>query len=281
MRYVFFGTPEFAAIILKRLIDAGMIPTALVCNPDRPVGRKQISAPPPTKQLITENKLPTVIYQPETADELLTISDELFPSTDFGIVAAYAKILPKSIIEKAPLGIIGVHPSLLPKYRGPTPIQSALLAGERETGVSLYLLDEAVDHGPVLAQERHHISHDDTYRTLHKELAVIAGELLVETLPRFIDGKIKPEPQNDSQATYTRKFTPEDAYVSAEDLAAATGGDRKIATLVWRKIRALNPEPGTYTQAMGIRTKLLAADLVGDKLVLRRIQKAGGKPVNL
>lgn len=281
MNYVFFGTPEFAAIILRRLINEGMPPSALVCNPDRPVGRKKTIAPPPTKALVLEHRLRTTIFQPETKEELSLISDSLFAENDFGIVAAYAKIIPKAVIGKAPLGIIGVHPSLLPKYRGPTPIESTILAGEKEIGVTLYLLDEEIDHGPILAQERHHISHDDTYHTLRDELANLAGELLVEALPRFIEGKIEARPQNDGESTYTKKFTQEDAYVSPGDLAEATSGDANIAPVIWRKIRALNPEPGVYTVAMGVRTKLLAAELEGDKLILKRIQKAGGEPTDV
>ncbi|MBI2594734.1 MAG: methionyl-tRNA formyltransferase, partial [Candidatus Colwellbacteria bacterium] len=135
-RYVFFGTPRFAAIILEKLINTGIPPVALVCNPDKPVGRKQVITPPPTKTCILKQesriKNKIQIFQPE---ELGMIRDSLFTlQPDVFIVAAYAKILPKKILEIPRLGTIGVHPSLLPKYRGPSPIQSAILAGEEETG---------------------------------------------------------------------------------------------------------------------------------------------------
>src|SRR3989344_2838612 len=135
--YVFFGTPSFAAIILEKLIGNDWVPKALVCNPDRPVGRRQIITPPPANK-----------------EALVGVSDELFTEADFGVLAAYGQIVPAEVIKKARLGIIGVHPSLLPKFRGSTPIQSAILEGVSETGVSLFLMDEKVDHGPILAQRK-------------------------------------------------------------------------------------------------------------------------------
>ncbi|MDP2598520.1 MAG: methionyl-tRNA formyltransferase, partial [Candidatus Liptonbacteria bacterium] len=154
-KYVFFGTPEFAAIVLDKLISAGFPPSAVVCNPDRPVGRKKIITPPATKSQIMVRGSRFMdeikILQPEKLDsgfehQISNIKPE------FGIVAAYAKIIPKNIIELFPKGVIGVHPSLLPKYRGASPIQSAILDGEKEAGVTLYLLDEKMDHGPILEQ---------------------------------------------------------------------------------------------------------------------------------
>ncbi len=134
--FIFFGTPEFSAIILEKLIKADFIPAAVVCNPDRPVGRKQVTTPPPIKQRIMnyesgiKNKIK--ILQPEKLDPSLFIIPN--SSFDFFIVAAYARIIPKEILDVPRLGSIGVHPSLLPKYRGATPIQSAILAGEKKTG---------------------------------------------------------------------------------------------------------------------------------------------------
>src|SRR6266481_8138985 len=153
MKYVFFGTPEFAAIVLDELIAAGFLPDAIICNPDRPAGRKKVITPPPVKKLIAERGLEsqTKILQPEKpTPELFKEFDDI----DFFVVAAYAKIIPQSILDIPRLGAIGVHPSLLPKYRGSSPIQSAILAGEMETGVTLYMLDHKMDHGPMLAAER-------------------------------------------------------------------------------------------------------------------------------
>jgi len=126
MRYVFFGTPEFSATILDSLIEAGYPPLALVCNPDRPFGRSKIITPPPTKKLVEEKELDIKIFQPENKNELIEMSSEFFSDALFGIVASYSNIIPIDVIDSAKLGIIGVHPSLLPKFRGPSPIQSVI-----------------------------------------------------------------------------------------------------------------------------------------------------------
>ncbi len=280
-RYIFFGTPRFAAIILEKLIDAGMPPVALVCNPDRPVGRKQVITPPPTKEVVIRDKRQGIkIFQPKTKEELVTISDQLFQDADFGIVAAYAMIIPKEVIEKSKLGIIGVHPSLLPKFRGPSPIQSAILAGEKETGVSLFLMDEKLDHGPIIAERKITINNLFAYsRELENRLAEVSAELLIETLPNLMEGKTTPLSQDEFHATYTKKFASEDAFISEEDLVAATSGrSPKEATEIDRKIRALNPEPGVWTLQRDKRVKLLEAVIGSNKLVLKKIQEEGKKP---
>ena len=287
MKYVFFGTPRFAAIILEKLIDAGMPPVALVCNPDRPVGRKQIITPPPVKQLIADRKVQIEILQPE---DILTIRDKLFAlRPELLIVAAYAKILPKEILEIPKLGTIGVHPSLLPKYRGPSPIQSVILADEKETGVSLFLMDGRVDHGPVISHQTLVINDEDDYEALEEGLARLAADLLVETLPNFAERRGQPPayrqaglPQDEPQATYSKKFTSEDAFITPEDLELATSGaSPKKAIEIHRKTRALNPEPGVWTTKNGKRVKLLETELQDYKLFLKRIQEAGKKPIEL
>lgn len=283
MRYVFFGTPRFAAIILQRLIDAGLAPTSLICNPDKPVGRKKIIAPPPTKEVATsDQKLGIKIFQPETKEEMIKIADRLFEKADFGIVAAYSMIIPKEVIEKAKLGIIGVHPSLLPKYRGPSPIQSAILAGEKETGVTLFLVDEQLDHGPIIRKQELEIRNGDDYEKLEARLAELGAELLIKTLSQFVKNKITPLPQDESQATYTKKFSSQDSYISPEDLEAATsGGSPEKAFEIERKVRALNPEPSVFSSLEGQEIKILKAVLDNKKLKLKRIQRPGKKPVEL
>ena len=283
--YVFFGTPSFAAIILEKLIGNDWVPKALVCNPDRPVGRRQIITPPPAKTLALKHGVP--VFQPANKEALVGVSDELFTEADFGVLAAYGQIVPAEVIKKARLGIIGVHPSLLPKFRGSTPIQSAILEGVSETGVSLFLMDEKVDHGPILAQRK--LLLDNLFsnsRELEKRLAELGAELLVETLPKFVKGEITPLPQDEVEASYTKKFTIEDAYISPEELKAATSGENKEKVFeIERKIRAFNPEPGVWTlrQAQGRpkRIKLLEALIKENKLVLKTIQPEGKKPVNL
>jgi methionyl-tRNA formyltransferase len=277
MNYVFFGSPEFAAIILRKLIEAGMPPTALVCNPDRPVGRKQIVTPPATKRVISEGGLVNSItlLQPE---DLKAISSKLKAyHADLFIVAAYAKILSPELLAVPKFGALGVHPSLLPKYRGTTPIQFAMLNGEKETGVTIYVLDPKVDNGPIVANRKAPIAHR-TYTELMQELAELGGDLLVEVIPKFLKGEIKPVPQDGSQATYTKKLKTEDGFVPLRVLRSAESGGREAET-VWRKIRALNPEPGVWTiDERGKRVKLLEAEVRDGKLVITKIQEEGKLP---
>ena len=278
--YVFFGTPRFAAIILQKLIENDWVPKALVCNPDRPVGRRQIITPPPTKTLALKHGVP--VFQPANKEALVGVSDELFTEADFGVLAAYGQIVPAEVIKKARLGIIGVHPSLLPKFRGSTPIQSAILEGVSETGVSLFLMDEKVDHGPIIGKQESGIRKEDAYETLETRLAGLAADLLIEALPKFVSGEITPLPQDETEATYTKKFTTEDAYISPEELKAATSGENKEKVFeIERKVRALNPEPGVWTILDDKRTKLLRASIKENNLVLKTIQPEGKKPVNL
>ncbi len=279
MRFVFFGTPEFAAVILNKLVAAGFAPAAVVCNPDRAVGRKKVITKPPTKALAEKHTI--LVFQPEDLDaNLKSQISNLKP--DFFIIAAYAKIIPKEILDIPRLGTIGVHPSLLPKYRGASPIQSAILNGEAETGVTLYLMDEKMDNGPIIVKSKikDQIS-KITYEELLHQLAELGGDLLVETFPKFLAGEITPEPQDRSQATFTKKFTTDDGFVDPEDLKSAeTGENPESVKIIDRKIRALNPEPGVWTlrQAQGKRVKLLEARLESGKLVLTKIQVEGEKP---
>jgi methionyl-tRNA formyltransferase len=288
MNYIFFGTPQFAALILEKMLGANLLPAAVVCNPDKPVGRKKIVTPPPVKQIVM-NSEPAIrdnikILQPLQLDKGFIHSLSLIRrSFDLFIVAAYAKILLKEILAIPSLGVIGVHPSLLPKYRGPSPIQSALLNGEKETGVSLFLMDEEMDHGPIIAQRS--LAIDDSFLTasqLETKLADLGGELLLQTLPRFLRGDIVLQPQAESLATYTKKFTAADAYLSPADLSEAlAGGNQTKALLLFRKIRAFNPEPGAWTMLNNKRVKILEAQIIDSRLKLIKIQQEGKKPVFL
>ncbi len=279
MKFIFFGSPEFAKIILAKLIDAGFIPAAVVCNPDRPVGRKKIVTPPPVKEVIREKGLEksVQIFQPETLSSICSSLSSLSP--DLFIVASYSKIIKKEILDIPKLGTIGVHPSLLPKYRGASPIQSAILNGEIITGVTLYMIDEKVDNGPMIAQQEFPISNLQFPELLEK-LAKLGGSMLVETLPKFLAGEITPQEQDYDRATFTKKFTTQDGFIENSDLEKAINEGGNIAVKIFNKIRALNPEPGTWTlrQAQGKlqRMKILEAELtLENKLKLKTIQFEG------
>ncbi len=276
MKYAFFGSPEFAAIILERLIAAGMQPALVVCNPDRPIGRKKIVTPPPTKVIAERHGI--AVFQPESLRPTnLWKSDFqrlVGKSWDFFIVAAYAQIIPRAVLDLPKFGVIGVHPSLLPEYRGATPIQSVILNGESETGVTLYLMDKEVDHGKILVTSHWSLVIGATYETLMRELASVSANLLVETLPKFVDGKILPQEQDHAAATFTKKFVTEDGFV---DLA------KDDPVIIDRKVRALNPDPGVYTfvdcRGKKIRMKILETTIVDGKLVLVTTQLEGKKPI--
>ncbi len=281
MKYVFFGTPRFAEIVLQQLLTAGMPPVALVCNPDRPIGRKKIITPPPTKQLV--GSLVTV-FQPEKLDAAFIESLQAL-GADFFVVAAYAKIIPASVLAIPRLGTIGTHPSLLPKYRGAAPIQSAILNGETETGVSLYSMDEKMDNGPILVQKNCSIGENETYVSLEEKLAKLSGEMLIATIPDFVAEKIKPRVQDAAQATFTKKFTTADGFIEYAEIEAAmrgntgdSAGTLAASRVILRKINAFNPEPGAWTMRDGKREKLLEAEIQNSALRLTLTQEEGQTP---
>lgn len=274
MKYIFFGTPRFASLVLAGLLDE-LPPLAVVANPDRPAGRKKILTPPAVKTLLTQKNSPVELLQPEKLSEIATRLRALEP--DLFVVAAYGKIIPQAILDIPRLGTIGVHPSLLPRYRGATPIQSAILGGEDMTGTTLYLMDVDVDHGPVLASDEVPVG-AMTYLELESALAELGAKLLLGTMPKVLNGKIEPRQQDENQATFTQKFEAQDAFVPWGKLEQAVGGDPEVAKIVWQKIRAFDPEPGAWTLKGEARIKLLSADLGGDTLVLREIQRAGKNP---
>jgi methionyl-tRNA formyltransferase len=279
-KFIFFGSPLFARIVLEKLIEKDFLPLALVCNPNKPFGRKKIITPPETKKLILEKKLENQvkIFQPPTLDKNFILEiNNLNPQ--FAIVCAYSKIIPQEILEVFPRGVLGIHPSLLPKYRGATPIQSAILNGEKESGVTIYLLDEKMDHGPILSQRKTEIQNLNFEKVLFK-LAHLAGDLIIETIPNYLENKIILKHQDDLQATYTKKFSNEDAYIDCFDLkkAISEGGD--IAFQIYQKILALNPEPGTWTMKNNKRVKLFDAEIIDNKLIIKKIKIEGEKEKN-
>lgn len=278
IKYVFLGTPEFAAIILEKLIAADLPPALIICNPDRPAGRKHLLTPPPAK--IIAEKYSLLFYQPEklSAEKL----KEKINGAEFAVVAAYGKIISQKSLDLFSKGVIGVHPSLLPKYRGATPLQSVLLKGEKNTGVSLFMIDKEVDHGSVLVKDKLSIDPEDNYETLMRRAALVGADLLIKTLSDFAAGKIKPKKQNHKIATFTEKFETSDAFVPFDDLVAAVQKDKTKAKIIERKIRAFYPEPGVFTMkeiaSQPRRIKILKAKLNPKKnLEIKEIQWEGRK----
>jgi len=275
VKFVFFGTPRFAAIIVGGLINQGFLPSAVVTNPDRSTGRKKIITPPPVKIICRKLNPLLPIIQPEKIDNDF-LSQLRGYDADFFLVAAYGKILPKSLIDIPRYGTIGVHPSLLPKLRGATPIQSAILSGLQTTGVTLFLIDEKMDHGPIISMKLLEINANDNAESLSDRLAVLGREMVVEIMPSI--SSLATQSQNESEATYVSKFTANDAYISPENLERAEKGIDNLAESVNCKIRGFFPEPGAWTHKNGKRVKLLSAEVLQGKLVLKSIQVEGKKP---
>lgn len=283
--FAFFGSPEFAAGVLEKLIEGGTTPKLVITNPDRPQGRDKKITPPPAKVIAKKNNIP--VWQPEILD--LEELRAKVSGTDFGLVAAYSKILKKDVLDAFPKGILGLHPSLLPKWRGASPIQNTLLAGETETGISLYLMDEKMDHGPVLAQKKVDIENSDDYSSLEKKLAEAGAELFMETAPEFLSGELDPLPQDESAATFTKKFGTEDAFIKPEEILSSKG-DEGLSRKIFNTIRAFSKEPVAWTYGSAFpelqiapdkRVKLLSAKIDNGKLKITRIQVEGKSPRDL
>jgi methionyl-tRNA formyltransferase len=232
MKIIFMGTPEFGAIILKELAESKYKPVLVLTETDKPVGRKQVITSPSVKVLAKNYGINVI--QPEAIKDSEIEIKKINP--DLIIVAAYGQIISKEIIGIPKYGCLNVHPSLLPKYRGSSPIQNAILNGDRETGVTIMLLDEKMDHGAIVSQDRAEIKRDETYEKLHKRLAELGSSLLTKTIPDWTAGRIKTIIQDEKNATYTKQLKREDGKMFLE----------KSAQDLERQIRAFNPWPGSF-----------------------------------
>jgi methionyl-tRNA formyltransferase len=266
LKIIFMGTPEFGALILKAMVENGYRPVLVVTVPDKPVGRKKILTPPPVK--IEAEKQGIEIRQPKKIKEILEEMKDIQP--DLIITAAYSKILPKDVLD-LPKSCINIHPSLLPKYRGPSPVQHAILNGDKKTGVTIMLMDEQIDHGAILAQKEMNIDPKETGAGLHTKLALLGSNLLLEVIPAWLAGEIKAIPQNHSLATFTKILKRDDGLIDWD----------KSPEEIERKIRAFTPWPGAYTffDKNGVKTrlKILESFLENGKLVLVLVQPEGKK----
>ncbi|MEK7665475.1 MAG: methionyl-tRNA formyltransferase [Patescibacteria group bacterium] len=273
MKIIFFGTPEFSVPFLDALAsDPEIEILAVVTQPDKPVGRKQELTPSAVKMRaevlgILVIQFPT-LKTSEAKKRLATFGADAF------IVVAYGKLIPKIVLDLPQLGCINVHPSKLPQYRGPSPIQAVIEKGDRETAVSIMLLDEGMDTGPILAQKSVEVLEDDTSPTLSNRLMQIGAPLLLETLKLYASGALKPIPQDGSKATITKLLDRDSGKIDLSE----------PAELLERKIRAYTPWPATYTiikhRGIDLRVKILKARLVNGTLELLVVQPEGGRIMN-
>lgn len=249
---VFFGTPEFSIPALRYLLKANYKIGAVVTSPDEVWGRKKELNQSAVKIFSLEHGL--VILQPASLKEDATFNEFQKLNPDLCVVVAYGRIIPERYLNIPKYGFLNIHPSLLPKYRGPTPIQTAISNGNTETGVTIMLLDKDVDHGPIVSSNNYNLKTTSSYPEAAGDLAIQGAKLLIETLPRYLSGEIKPQEQNHSEATFTKIFSRGDAKINWHNTAEK----------IYNQVRALNPEPGTWT-TWDIKTlKIKEAEVVFD-----------------
>ncbi|NTW15125.1 MAG: methionyl-tRNA formyltransferase [Candidatus Moranbacteria bacterium] len=252
IRVIFMGTPEFARDILSGLVTAGFNVVAVYTRPDRPVGRNRAISEPPVKTFAKEQGI--AVEQPERFDEE-TIRKLTEYHPDLIIVAAYGRILPETVLAIPGFGCLNVHASLLPRWRGASPVQNALLSGDTETGVTIMLMDKGLDTGPILAQRTMPVSDSDTRETLLSRMAIDGVMLLSETVPRWIERRCEPAPQDSEKATLCELIEREDGHIFWNE----------DATTILNRFRGLSPWPGIFTfwkrQDGRVRLKLTAISI--------------------
>lgn len=245
-RVVFLGTPEFAVSSLQALVDNPRFEVVgVVTQPDRPAGRGQQVRPSAVKQRALALGLP--VFQPATLREEAAVEHLRGWQPDVLVVVAFGQILRRPVLELAPYGVINVHASLLPRWRGAAPIQYAIRAGDEKTGVTIMLMDEGLDTGPILAQQEIAIAPNETAATLHDKLAELGACLLPPTLSAYLDGTLAPHPQPQEGITYAPTLKKEDGHIDWSQPAVA----------IDRQVRAYDPWPGTFTYLRGDLLKIL------------------------
>lgn len=251
-KIIFIGTTEFGIPTLEKLKKNYEL-VLVVTQPDKPAGRDQAITPPPIKLWAEKNTIR--VLQPvkiiETLDEIKNAQPDLI------LVCAYGQIIPKQILDVPKFGSINIHGSLLPKYRGASPIQAAILNGDKETGITLIKMDELMDHGPIIAKEVVRLKGNETFQGLYRQLAEVSAELIAKILPDWFAGKIKSAEQIHAHATFTKLLTRVDGKIDWST----------PAKLIDQKIRALNPEPGVWTMLDGKIVKLLSAHLLNESKI--------------
>lgn len=272
IKIVYFGTPKFSAYILEKLIEfcdsgtnfglhlkgvTGSLPKlysiqAVVTSPDKPVGRKQVVSSSPVSVVAQKYNIP--ILKPDRLDEEFIKSSESYLECDLFVVVSYGQILPKAILDIPQLGAINVHASLLPKYRGASPIQQAILNGDKETGVTIILMDEQLDHGPILYTKKISLSEQDTFETLSTKTMHVGAELLIENLPKFVERRIRPVRQTHAMASFCQRLTRDSGYFDINIPPSPEKLDRMI--------RAYYPWPGVWTKWKGKIVKFLPGDML-------------------
>ena len=247
MDIVFMGTPDFAAGILKAILDSGYTVTGVVTQPDRPKGRKKELCPCPVKELAVSHGLR--VFQPRRVRNEEAVAEIADMKPDLIVVAAFGQILPKELLELPPLGCVNVHASLLPAYRGAAPIQQAIIDGCEKTGVTIMQMDVGLDTGDIISVRECPIAPDETGGSLFDKLAVIGAELLVDTLPDIESGKAVRVPQPEEGVSYVKMFKKEDGRIDWTESAES----------ICRKVRGFDPWPSAFTTLDGKNFRIFKA----------------------
>ncbi|MBG9775033.1 methionyl-tRNA formyltransferase [Brevibacillus laterosporus] len=235
-RILFMGTPDFSTQSLQALITNGYQVVGVVTQPDRPVGRKRVLTPPPVKELALRYGLP--VYQPEKIRESEAVQSVLDATRpDLIVTAAYGQILPTSLLEAPKHGCINIHASLLPKYRGGAPIHASIINGEKETGVTIMYMVQALDAGDMISKVIVPIEERDTAASMFEKLATAGADLLIDTLPKLLNGEITPEPQNHEEATFAPNIKRDNERLDWN----------KSAQEIYNQVRGMNSWPVAFT----------------------------------
>ena len=265
MRIVFAGTPKFAVKSLSVLNQSEHEVVAVYCQPDRPKGRGKVLTACPVKIFAEENNL--LVIQPEDFKDKQSQTQLALLNPDVMVVAAYGQILPKSILQIPKLGCLNIHASLLPRWRGAAPIERAILEGDRETGISIMKMNEGLDTGDIMLDKKCMISNHETAQTLHDTLSNIGANAILETLNML--PTLKARPQQNNEATYAEKVTKDEAQIDWHQSA------EKIS----RVIRAFNPRPIAYTNAMAKQFKNRVLRIIEAEIVNRQTTNSPGEVI--
>lgn len=268
MRVVFFGTPDFVIPVAKSLTDSFDL-VGVVTSPDVPAGRKKLLTASPIKSwymeyLLEKNHEGVILTPSELSEDVAIRLRKLHP--DLFVVAAYGKLIPKLILSIPKLGAINIHPSLLPKYRGPSPIQNSLLNGDEKLGITIMKMDEELDHGPVLKQWEIPIKKNDTFASLHIKSFTDAATNLAQIITEYSEGSLKPIPQDHTKATYTKHIAKQDGFIDISKINMMSALEiRNLNLEIARKVRAYYPWPGVWTKIkiknQELRIKLLPEEM--------------------
>ncbi|MDM5327993.1 methionyl-tRNA formyltransferase [Neobacillus sp. CF12] len=249
-KIVFMGTPDFSVPVLRRIIEDGYEVIGVVTQPDRPVGRKKVLTPPPVKVEALKHGIP--IYQPEKIRQKEELEKIISLNPDLIITAAFGQILPKEILEAPAHRCINVHASLLPELRGGAPIHYALIQGKKKTGITIMYMVEKLDAGDILTQVEVEITEEDNVGSLHNKLSAAGAALLSETLPKLLEGKLTPIPQNNDEATFAYNIKREQEKIDWS----------KTGEEIYNHIRGLNPWPVAFTTIDGQTLKIWRSEKV-------------------